>query len=259
MMIRLPRAAAKLKVFAETVTASHDRAVEIRQDATGAIVAAADGHQLCRITAPPAEGTVPTKVEPFLVDARAFAKAAGDVGCGRTEALVSSDPQHVAAQDRPLVVARVEEKKVAIAGPDGSPQTITTVSGAMPDCARIIDVIRDEATAGGTKAVARIDPRLLQNVADLAVAMGLASIEITFAPRLNYIMAEGTGPDGCAAEFAIAGIGEIDFEAIAARPRPAWEVDDALTFTMPQAKPRATTRRNPKPPETPLFMDDLPF
>ena len=267
MMILLPRAAAKLKAFAEVVTATHDRAIEIRQDAGGAVITASDGHQLCRITAPPPEGMVPTKVEPFLVDARAFAKAAAEVGCSRTETIVSADPQHVAAQDRPLVVALVDDpadgerkRKVAcIAGPEGQPQTIGLVYGAMPDCARVIDVIRGEATVIGTKAAARLDPRLLQNVADLAVALGLGSIEVAFAPRLNYVMAEGAGPDGCTVQFAIAGIGEIDFKAIDARPRPAWEVDDALTLTMPEAKPRATAKRKPKPKDAPLFMDDLPF
>lgn len=260
MVIRLPRAVAKMKAFAEIVTASHDRAIEIRQDASGATITAADGHQLCRIKAPPPEGTAPANVEPFLVDARAFSKAAGDVGCSRTEAMVSSGPQHVAQQDRPLVVARVEEKKVAIAGPEGTPQTIATVAGAMPDCAKIIDVIRDAATTGGTKAVARIDPRFLQNLADTAVAMGITSVEITCSPRHNFIMAEGSGPDGCVAEFAIAGIGEIDFETIAARPIAAWELDDAMTFTMPEAKPRKrSSSRRPKARDLELPFDDIPF
>lgn len=259
--IRLPRAAAKLKAFAETVTTTHDRAIEIRQDASGATVTAADGHQLCRITAPPPVGTTPGTVEPFLVDARTFSKAATEVGCGRTEALVSVDAEHVAAQDRPLVVVRVDEKSVGIAGSEGTPQTIALSQyRAMPDCVRIFDGIRAEAIDGDTKAVARLDPRFLQNVADTAVALGITSIELTFSPRFNFIMAEGTGPDGCAAQFAIAGVGEIDFEAIAARQRPQWETDDGLTFTMPETKPRKrTTARKPKPQDLELPFDDIPF
>jgi hypothetical protein len=259
MMIRLPRVAAKLKTFAEIVTATHDRALEIRQDVSGATITATDGRQLCRIMAPPPEGMVPAKVQAFLVDARLFSKAAAEVGCSRTEAIVSSGPLHVAQQDRPLVVARIDDKTVGVAGPQGTPQTVAIAAGAMPDCARIIDMIRSEAAAGGTIAVARIDPRFLQSVADTAVAMGIVAVEITFAPHLNYLLAEGTGPDGCAAQFAIAGKGDIDFEAISSRPRPAWEADDAMTFTMPPLKPRSPQRRKPKPPDAPLFADDLPF
>jgi hypothetical protein len=258
--IRLPRATAKLKTFAEIVTASHDRAIEIRQSAAGATVTAADGHQLCRITAPPPAGTTAGTVEPFLVDARDFSKAAAAVGCGRTETLVSADPEHVAAQDRPLLVVRVDEKSVGVAGPEGTPQTITVSPGAMPDCARIMDAIRAEAVAGGTKAVARIDPRFLQNLADTAVALGLTTIEITFSPSLNFIAAEGRGPDGCLAEFAIAGVGEIDFAEISARDVPQWEKDDTMTFTMPEAKaakPRAP--RRPKSSGLALPFDDIPF
>ena len=259
MMIRLPRVAAKLKTFAEVATASHDRALEIRQGDAGATITAADGRQLCRITAPPPEGTVPTKVEPFLVDARLFSKAAAEVGCSRTESIVSSSPQQVAQQDRPLVVAKVDDKTVGIAGPQGTPQTIAVARGTMPDCARIIDIIRREAAAGGPRPAARIDPRLLQNVADIAAAMDMAAIEITFAPKLNYLLVEGVGPDGCAAQFAIAGIGDIDLEAIESRSRPAWEADEALAFTMPEAKARSAPRRKPKPPDPPLCPDDLPF
>lgn len=261
--IRLPRAAAKLKAFAEVVTATHDRAIEIRQDAAAAIVTAADGHQLCRITAPPPAGTTPGPVDPFLVDARAFSKAATEVGCGRTEPLASVDAEHVAAQDRPLVVVRIDDKTVGIAGPEGTPQSITVAPGAMPDCARIVDGILADAIDGGTKAVVRLDPRFLQNLADTAVALGLPSIEITFSPKLNFIAAEGRGADGCTARFAIAGIGEIDFEAIAARQRPAWERDDDLTFTMPEVKPPKAAsprrRRSKKRDATLPFPDDIPF
>lgn len=257
--IRLPRVAAKLKSFAEVVTKSHDRAIEIRQDETGATITAADGHQLCRIFAPPPAGTTPGKVEPFLVDARSFSKAAAEVGCSRTEALATTDPKEVDAKDRPLVVVRVDEKTVGIAGPDGSPQTTAVAPGRMPDSARIIDRILDEAIAGGTKAVARLDPTFLQNVADAAVAMGLREIELTFSPKLNFIAAQGTGPDGCLAQFAIAGIGEVNFDEIATRERPAWERDEDLIFEMPEPKSRKTTTRRIKPQTLPLPMDDIPF
>ena len=56
------------------------------------------------------------------------------------------------------------------------------------------------------------------------------------------------------------GIGEIDFEAIAARDRPQWEIDDELTFTMPEAKPRkAAPKRKAKPQDLELPFDDIPF
>jgi len=257
--IRLPRAAAKMKQFAEVVTRSHDRAVEIRQDASGAILTAADGHQLCRITAPPPAGVVAGPVEPFLVDARALAKAAADVGCSRSEPFASVSPDQVAPEDRPILVVKIDDKTVGVAGPTGSPQTIRVEPGAMPDCVKIVEAIRREAGTGATKAVARFDPRFLQNLADTAVALGITSIEITFAPRFNFIMAEGSGPDGCTAEFAIAGIGDIDFEEFAQRSRPAWEQDDALTFTMPEAMPRAKTTRRPKQQTNELPFDDIPF
>lgn len=260
--IRLPRAAAKMKTFVEVVTATHDRAFEIRQDEHGATVTASDGHQLCRIVAPPPAGAVPGKVSPFLVDGRVFSKAAAEVGCSRTEAIVSATPDHVAAEDRPLVVVKLDEKSVGVAGPEGTPQTIPVVSGAMPDCARIVAAVHREAAEGGTKAVARIDPRFLQNVADTAVAMGLGTVEITFSPKLNFIAAEGKGPDGCTVQFAIAGIGEVDFDEIATRERPAWEVhdhgDDPLVFTMPEPKTASRTKRRPKASQ--LFPDDeIPF
>ena len=262
--IRLPRAATKLKTFAETVTKTHGRGIELRQDETGATVTAADGHQLCRIVAPPPAGTIPGRVEPFLVDARAFSKAAGEVGCGRTEALVSASPEHVAAEDRPLVVVKIDDKTIGIAGPEGSPQTITVspevAAGAMPDCARIVDVIQREAAEGATKAVARVDPRLLQNLADTAVAIGLTSIEITFSPKFNFIAAEGTAADGCSAQFAIAGIGDIDFEELAKRDRPKWEVDDEVIFTMPEPKEKKVTKRTKVATQPRLsFEDDIPF
>lgn len=260
--IRLPRAAAKLKTFAEVVTKSHDRAIELRQDETGATVTAADGHQLCRITAPPPAGMIPGRVEPFLVDARSFAKAASEVGCGRTEAIVSVSPEHVAPEDRPLVVVKIDEKTIGIAGPEGTPQTITVAPGSMPNCARIVDVIHREAAQGGTKAVARIDPRLLQNLADTAVALGITAVEITFSPTFNFIAAEGTAADGCAAQFAIAGIGDIDFEEMARRDRPQWEVDDEMTFTMPEEKPKQERRRmSAKVVKQPTlsFEDEIPF
>lgn len=257
--IRLPRAAAKLRAFAEIVTVTHDRSIEIRQDEGGATITVADGHQLCRITAPPPAGTTPGKVDPFLVDARDFAKAATAVGCGRTETLVSVDADHVAAKDRPLLVVKIDEKSVGVAGPEGSPQTITVAPGRMPDAMRIVNGIRAQAIDGTTKAIAKVDPRFLQNVADTAVALGIGTVEITCAPALNFILLEGVGPDGCRAEFAIAGIGEIDFEAIASRDRPAWEQDDALTFTMPEVKPRRSTTKPKKSQELDLPFDDIPF
>lgn len=259
MIIHLPRVAAKLKTFAEAVTATHDRAIELRQDATAATITAADGRQLCRIIAPPPEGVVPTSVAPFLVDARAFAKAVAEIGCSRTEGIASSDPQRVAMEDRPITVARVDGGTVAVAGPSGESRTVAVAAGRMPDCGRIIDVIRREAAVGGAAARARLNPRFLQNVADAAIAAGITHVEIAFAPRLNYVVVEGTGPDGCVAQFAIAGIGEVDPQALAPRAVPAWEADDATTFEMPIAKPRSSSRRRARPPAAGESPGELPF
>jgi hypothetical protein len=260
--IRLPRAAAKLKAFAEVETASHGRAIEIRQTETAAIVVAADGHMLCRIVAPPPAQAPATPVPPFLVDAREFAKAAAAVGCSRTEPLATTDPRDPAGKDRPLLVARIDDTTVAIAGPEGEPQTVKIPYGAMPDCESLVDVIQAEAASGMTKAVGRVNPRYLQAVADMAVAMGLATVDLTFAPRWNFLLVEGTGPDGCAVSLAVAGVGEIDFETMPQQPPPAPPASSGMTFTIPEPKARAkATSAKPAPRQTEAlsFMDDLPF
>ena len=158
--------------------------------------------------------------------------------------------------DRPLVVFKVDAKQVGITGPEGSPQLVQIPFGSIPNCTGIIDTIQAEAASGMTKAVARVDPRLLQSLADTAVAMGIGSIEITFAPRWNFMLAEGTAPDGCTIQVAIAGIGEVKIaDAASAPPAP-----DAMTFTMPVAKQRNSSKRKPSNDVLPLsFEDDLPF
>lgn len=251
--IRLPRVAAKMKTFAEVETASHGRAVEIRQTSSAAIVIAADGHQLCRIVAPAPAGTALEVVEPFLVDGRDLAKAAAAVGCSRTEKVVPRDGE------RPLVVFKVDATQVAIAGPEGSPQLVAVPYGSMPNCSGIIDTIQAEAASGMTRAVARLDPRLLQSLADTAIAMGIGSVEITFAPRWNYLLAEGTAPDGCTLEVAVAGIGEAKVVDPATAPAAPAD-DDGMTFTMPVAKTRATPKtKRPAQSLRLSFEDDLPF
>jgi len=248
--IRLPRVAAKMKEFAEVETASHGRAVEIQQTKAAAIITAADGHQLCRITAPAPAGSVLEPVEPFLVDARDLGKAAAAVGCSRTEKVLPGEGE------RPLVVFKVDAKQVGITGPEGSPQLVQIPFGSMPNCTGIIDTIQAEAASGMTKAVARVDPRLLQSLADTAVAMGIGSIEITFASRWNFMLAEGVAPDGCSVQVAIAGIGEVKIaDAATAPPAP-----DAMTFTMPVPKQRSSSKRKPSNDVLPLSLeDDLPF
>jgi hypothetical protein len=259
--IRLPRAAAKLKAFAEIETASHGRAIEIRQTESAAVIVAADGHMLCRIVAPPPAHAPATPVPPFLVDARDFAKAAAAVGCSRTEPLATTDATEVAGKDRPLLVARVDDNTVAIAGPEGEPQTVAIPYGAMPDCESLVDVIQAEAASGMTKAVARVNPRFLQAVADMAVAMSLPTIELTFAPRWNFLLAEGTGPDGCAVSLAVAGVGEIDFQTVPHQPPPPPPAANAMTFTIPEPKKRTKPAAKPKPSQNEAlsFMDELPF
>ena len=248
--VRLPRVAAKMREFAEVETASHGRAVEIQQTKTAAIVTAADGHQLCRITAPAPAGTVLEPVAPFLVDARDLSKAATAVGCSRTEKVVPGEGE------RPLVVFKVDAQQVGITGPEGSPQLVQIPFGSMPNCTGIIDTIQAEAASGMTKAVARVDPRLLQSLADTAVAMGAGLIEITFAPRWNFMLAEGIAPDGCSIQVAIAGIGDVKIvDAATAPPAP-----DAMTFTMPMPKTRSSSKQKPSTNVLPLsFEDDLPF
>lgn len=256
--IRLPRIAAKMKSFVEVETATHGRAIEISQTKAGAVVLASDGRQLCRIMAPAPAGTFIEPVEPFLVDARDFAKAAAAVGCSRTEQLKTENAAEPSIDDRPLVVVRVNAETVGIAGPEGTPQTVAIPYGKMPNCSTIIEAIQGEVASGMTKAVARVHPHYLQSLADTAVALGISSMEIAFAPRWNFMLAEGTAPDGCTLSVAIAGIGEIDTSATPTASATA--SDDALTFTMPEAKPRRSSSSRPKAEDKALpFMDDLPF
>jgi hypothetical protein len=107
-----------------------------------------------------------------------------------------------------------------------------------------------------TKAIARVDPRLLQSLADTAVAMNVGEIEIVFAPRWNFMGASGTAPDGCTIEVAIAGIGDVKIaDAATAPPAP-----EPMTFTMPMPKTRSSSKRKPSNDVLPLsFEDDLPF
>lgn len=251
--IRLPRVAAKMKSFVEVETASHGRAIEIRQTKQAAIVTASDGHQLCRIQAPPADNVPLEPVEPFLVDGREFAKAAAAVGCGRME--------KASPDERPLVVFRFDDQDgkrfAGIAGPEGAPQTLAVPYGKMPACEGIIDRIQGEVASGMTRAVVRVDPHFLQSLADTAVAMGITSIEIAFASRWNFMLAEGTAPDGCDLAVAIAGIGDVALPATATATAEC----NAMTFVMPQPKAkRSSSRRASSSAAKPLpFPDDIPF
>lgn len=251
--IRLPRVAAKAKVFAEIETHTHSRTLELRQTPAAAVLTVGDGHQLCRITAPPPEGTAPGEVASFLIDARAFGKAASEVGCGRTEPFTSAAPEHVSSKDRPITVVRIDEKTAGMAGPEGSPQTLKVEPGSMPDADRIFSSIRQEG-----RLVARVDPRFLQSMADVAVAAGITSIDVTFSPQLNFLATSGSGPDGSTVEVAVAGIGDVQIDN---QDRPPWELDshDPMVFTMPEAKPKKSSRRPKKATGLDLFVDDIPF
>jgi hypothetical protein len=253
--IRLPRVAAKMSRFAEVETASHGRAVEIQQTKTAVMMTAADGHQLCRITAPAPAGTVLEPEAPFLVDARDLSKAAAAVGCSRTEKITGEG-------ERPLVVFPIvvdDKPKVGITGPEGSPQLVSVPYGSMPNCTGIIDTIQGEAASGMTRAVARVDPHYMQSLADTAIAMNIPVMEITFAPRWNFLLAEGTAPDGCMIQVAIAGIGDVTIDNATTTP-PAAAASAEMTFTMPVAKGRSNAKRKPSNDVLPLsFESDIPF
>lgn len=251
--IRLPRVAAKLKMFAEVETRTHSRTLELRQTTAVATVTVGDGHQLCRITAPPPEGAVCIVVEPFLVDARAFARAAGEVGCGRTEQLASEGSGQVSLEDRPIMVVRMDDKSVGMAGPKGQPQTLKVEAGQMPDAQRVLDGIR-----GSGRLMARVDPRFMQNMADVYVAAGITSVDVSFAPALNFLATSGTGLDGATIEVAVAGIGDVQLDAPAKVP---WEQPDdgPMVFTMAEVKPKKSATRRPKTADLNLPIDDIPF
>ncbi len=248
--LRLPPAVSKLRQFMSATTATHGQAIEFRQDEhRGLVVTACDGRHLARVTIRTA---APDTIAPVLIDAKTLGKAATAVGCGR----IADDPA-----SRSLLVAAMDEKTALIAGPTGEPQTVPLEYGALPDCDSIVDAIQGEAASGMTKAVVRLDVRWLQHVADTAAALNVETVTLTFAPRWNHLLAEGTAAGGIEAAFAVAGIGDVLQET---GDRPAPPPDDAMTFTLAESRAGGSRKRSPAKPKDPegfsqKFLDDLPF
>jgi hypothetical protein len=248
--MRLPPAVSKLKSFMTATTATHGQAVEFRQDAIrGLVVTACDGRHLARVTIPIATADT---VDPVLVDAKVLGKAATAVGCGR----IADDPA-----DRSLLVAAMDEKTAIISGPTGEPQTVPTEYGSLPNVDGIVDTIQAEAASGMTRNVVRLDVRWLQHVADAAAAIGVDSVTLTFAPRWNHLLVEGTTAGGVETTFAVAGIGDVLQETA---DRPAPPPDDAMTFTLTEGRPAGSRKRSPNKPKdddgfSQKFLDELPF
>jgi hypothetical protein len=89
--------------------------------------------------------------------------------------------------------------------------------------------------------------------------MNIPVMEITFAPRWNFLLAEGTAPDGCMIQVAIAGIGDVTIDNATTTP-PAAAASAEMTFTMPVAKGRSNAKRKPSNDVLPLsFESDIPF
>jgi hypothetical protein len=248
--IRLPPAVTKLRQFMTATTPTHGQAVEFKQDQhRGLVVTACDGRHLARVTIPAAPADT---VDPVLVDAKILGKAATAVGCGR----VAED-----AADRSLLIARMDEKTAIIAGKEGEPQTVPVEYGSLPNVDGIVDTIQGEAASGMTRNVVRLDVRWLQHVADAAAALGVEAVTLTFAPRWNHLLLEGTADDGIEATFAVAGIGDVLQETA---DRPAPPPDDAMTFTLTEGRPAGSRKRSPNKPKdddgfSQKFLDELPF
>jgi hypothetical protein len=187
-----------------------------------------------------------------LIDAKTLGKAATAVGCGR----IADDPA-----DRSLLVAAMDTKSAIISGPTGEPQIAPSEYGALPNVDGIVDTIQAEAASGMTRNVVKLDVRWLQHVADAAAAVGLELVTLTFAPRWNHLLVEGTTVGGVEATFAVAGIGNVLQETA---DRPAPPPDDGMTFTLAEGRAGGTRKRSPTKPKDPegfsqKFIDDLPF
>jgi hypothetical protein len=187
-----------------------------------------------------------------LIDAKVLGKAATAVGCGR----LVDDPA-----DRSLLVAQMDEKTAIITGREGEPQTVPTEYGSLPNVDGIVDTIQAEAASGMTRNVVKLDVRWLQHAADAAAALGVATVTITFAPRWNHLLVEGTTENGIEATFAVAGIGNVLQET---GDKPAPPPDDAMTFTLSEGRASGPRKRSPAKPKEPdgfsqKFIDDLPF
>jgi hypothetical protein len=248
--MRLPPAVSKLRQFMTATTPTHGQAVEFKQDQhRGLVVTACDGRHLARVTIP---ATAADTVDPVLIDAKTLGKAATAVGCGR----IADDPA-----DRSLLVAQMDVKTAIIAGKEGEPQTVPVEYGSLPNVDGVIDTIQAEAASGMTRNVVHLDVRWLQHVADAAAALGVETVTLTFAPRWNHLLVEGTTAAGIETTFAVAGIGNVLQET---GDKPAPPPVDAMEFTLSEGRAAGPRKRSPNKPKdddgfSQKFLDELPF
>jgi hypothetical protein len=158
------------------------------------------------------------------------------------------------AEELPLVVVRISPTIAGIAGPSGTPQTVTVVQATLPDPSGPIDAVEGELASGMTRAVGVADPRHLHEIADLALAIGCTAVQFTFAPRFGAVLAEADA--GAVAAVVLLGGGDCP------QPEPAAIVpadDDPLVFTMPDKKPRGAARRSARKTAQLFTDEELPF
>ena len=215
--------------------------VQIEQTKAAAVLTISAMHTICRLAVEPAESAEP--VQAFTIDAGDLARAGAAVGCGATST----------AAGMPLVVLKISPQIAGIAGPSGTPQTVSIVTTTMQDYSSPIDRVEGERASGMTRALAVVDARHLSGLVEFAAAMSCTAVTFTFAPRFGSVLAEMEA-EGQAATFVIAsGISAGDAPAIA---QPI--ADDALVFTMPETTARRSTRRR-SPVPTEYREEDLPF
>jgi hypothetical protein len=236
--IRFPRAAVQLVAAA----GEHDP-VQIKQLAGAAVLTITTGSRVLRLSATAlGDGTT---VEPFTITAGDMARASVAVG------LAGPGPAH----ELPLVVVRISPTIAGIAGPSGTPQTVTLVQATLSDPSGPIDAVEGELASGMTRAVAAAEPQQLQQIAELALAIGCTAVQFTFAPRFGSVLAEVDA--GTVAAAVLLGGGKCQ------QPEPARAAvasdDDPLVFTMPDEKPRGATRRAPRKTAQLFTDEELPF
>lgn len=216
--------------------------VQIEQTKAAAVLTISAVHMICRLTVDPGPAAEP--VEAFTMDAGDLARAGDAVGCGTTSTVMGHS----------LVVLKISPEVAGIAGPSGTPQTVSITTTSMPDCTGPIDRVEGERASGMTRAVAVVDPRGLAGVVEAAAGMGCTAVTFTFAPRFGLVLAE-VEAEGQAATFVISS----GFTAAAdgtTSPSPA--ADNALVFTMPETTARRSARRR-QPVPTEYREEDLPF
>jgi len=233
--IRLPRAAVQL-----VAAAAPGDLVQIQQRAEAAVLTVAAGQRVLRLAAMP--GPHAGTVDPFAVSAGDLAKAAEEVG--------ASGPGP--AGELPLVVVRISATAAGIAGPSGTPQTITISAMPFPDCSGQIDAVEGERASGMTRAVAAAEPRHLLELAEAALAIGCTAVQFTFAPRFGAVLAEAEAV-GVAATVVLTG------QAHAEPVLPAVAAADPMVFTMPEATPRRAAKRSAAKPPPLSFEDEIPW